>query len=129
MMRDSAQFYPKTRAPAPLAGSLQPEWKRCGKPTCRCARGELHGPYARRVWREGGQTQRQYVPLADVVEVDARCARYRALHMSRREFTRMVQDLARRSDAVIDALDAMQAGHLAGGVGDFTAVQQGGRRQ
>ncbi len=32
---------PKT---GPLPGSLQPEWKRCGKAGCRCARCELHGP-------------------------------------------------------------------------------------
>jgi hypothetical protein len=29
-----------------LAGSLIEQRRRCGKEGCRCARGELHGPYA-----------------------------------------------------------------------------------
>jgi hypothetical protein len=29
-----------------LAGSLVEQRRRCGKVGCRCARGELHGPYA-----------------------------------------------------------------------------------
>ena len=29
-----------------LAGSLAEQRRRCGKEGCRCARGELHGPYA-----------------------------------------------------------------------------------
>jgi len=28
-----------------LAGSLTEQSRRCGKPGCRCAEGELHGPY------------------------------------------------------------------------------------
>jgi hypothetical protein len=51
---------------APLAGSLQVRYVRCGKASCRCARGELHGPYARRVYWEAGRQRRQYVPLAAV---------------------------------------------------------------
>src|SRR5205823_9447103 len=30
---------------AVIAGSLQSQRRRCGKEGCRCARGELHGPY------------------------------------------------------------------------------------
>jgi len=33
-------------AAAFLAGSLVEQRRRCGKEGCRCARGELHGPYA-----------------------------------------------------------------------------------
>ena len=29
-----------------MAGSLAGQRRRCGKEGCRCARGELHGPYA-----------------------------------------------------------------------------------
>src|SRR2546421_4607215 len=55
--------YPKTAA---LPGSLQARYVRCGKPSCRCARGELHGPYIRRVYWEAGRQRRRYVPLAAV---------------------------------------------------------------
>jgi hypothetical protein len=34
-----------TVAALPQTGSLQREWRRCGKPTCRCTSGMLHGPY------------------------------------------------------------------------------------
>jgi hypothetical protein len=33
------------QAAAYLAGSLVEQRRRCGKQGCRCARGELHGPY------------------------------------------------------------------------------------
>lgn len=32
----------------------QQELMRCGKPTCRCAAGQLHGPYWYRYYRKGG---------------------------------------------------------------------------
>jgi uncharacterized protein DUF6788 len=34
-------------------GVVRLEWVRCGRDNCRCARGELHGPYYFRYWREG----------------------------------------------------------------------------
>lgn len=68
---------PKT---APLPGSLVLELRRCGKPSCRCTRGMLHGPYAYRVWYEAGRRQKRYVPLARVPDVAAAMARWRELH-------------------------------------------------
>jgi hypothetical protein len=35
---------------------------RCGKPGCKCARGELHGPYTYKYWREAGKLRKAYVP-------------------------------------------------------------------
>lgn len=54
---------------AVIAGSLQNQRRRCGKEGCRCARGELHGPYLYLSLRAGGRTQMLYVPaeLADQV--------------------------------------------------------------
>ncbi len=34
---------------------------RCGSKKCRCAAGELHGPYWYAYWTEGGRTRSQYV--------------------------------------------------------------------
>jgi hypothetical protein len=34
---------------------------RCGKKTCKCAEGKLHGPYWYAYWSEGGKTRSQYV--------------------------------------------------------------------
>jgi hypothetical protein len=34
---------------------------RCGSKKCKCAAGELHGPYWYAYWTEGGRTKSQYV--------------------------------------------------------------------
>ena len=34
---------------------------RCGKKVCKCADGQLHGPYWYAYWSEGGKTKSQYV--------------------------------------------------------------------
>jgi hypothetical protein len=51
-----------------LAGSLTEQARRCGKPGCRCADGEPHGPYLYFSPRQAGGRLR-YVPasLAGVV--------------------------------------------------------------
>ncbi len=63
-----------------LPGSLQPELKRCGKSACRCTRGELHGPYWYRYWREGGRQRKKYVKVEDLRRVKAALKRWRQLH-------------------------------------------------
>lgn len=34
---------------------------RCGSKKCKCASGELHGPYWYAYWSEGGRTKSQYI--------------------------------------------------------------------
>jgi hypothetical protein len=53
---------------------VQVEFRRRGKPACRCARGALHGPYFRHYWRVQGRRVRRYVRLADAERVAAGCA-------------------------------------------------------
>ncbi len=52
-----------------LAGSLAEQTRRCGRPGCRCADGEPHGPYAYFTPRPAGRGRARYVPagLAGVV--------------------------------------------------------------
>ena len=46
-----------------LAGSLVEQSRRCGKPGCRCAGGELHGPYVYlSVGKAPGRAPLVYVP-------------------------------------------------------------------
>ena len=48
-----------------IAGSVVDQGRRCGKEGCRCASGELHGPYTYVVLpRAGGRTRTVYVPAA-----------------------------------------------------------------
>jgi hypothetical protein len=56
-----------------LPGVVCPQWVRCGRPNCRCARGRPHGPYHYRFWREGGRLRKQYVRPAELEEVRGRC--------------------------------------------------------
>lgn len=37
------------------------EMVRCGKKGCKCAKGELHGPYWYAYWSEGGKTKSEYI--------------------------------------------------------------------
>ena len=48
-----------------IAGSVVDQGRRCGKEACRCATGELHGPYTYVVLaRQAGRTRTVYVPAA-----------------------------------------------------------------
>ena len=57
-----------------LSGTLAEQSRRCGRPGCRCADGEPHGPYAYFTPRPAGRGRARYVPagLADAVR---RCLR------------------------------------------------------
>jgi hypothetical protein len=50
-----------------------PQWVKCGRPTCRCAKGQLHGPYQYRFWREAGRLRKEYVRPENLEEIKARC--------------------------------------------------------
>src|ERR1700745_4090298 len=47
-----------------LAGALTEQARRCGRPGCRCAGGEPHGPYAYFTPRPAGRGRARYVPAA-----------------------------------------------------------------
>lgn len=55
----------------PLPGALVRDWKKCGQAACKCARGQLHGPYFVRVWSEGGKRRKAYVKASEVPRVRA----------------------------------------------------------
>ena len=56
-----------------LPGSFVERKRRCGRPNCRCARGQLHGPYAYHFARRGGRLCKRYVRPAEVDGVRAAC--------------------------------------------------------
>ncbi len=90
------QFFPKTGDAGPaLPGSLHAAYVRCGNATCRCARGELHGPYWKRHWSEGGRMHKAYVRLEDVASTRAAVALWRQHHPSVRSLIRDIRALWR----------------------------------
>jgi hypothetical protein len=84
---------------ATLRGTLQRQGRRCGRPGCRCTRGELHGPYlylalylagrSRSVYVSGAQadavgelvgaTTRSEATLAEISQINLELLRRRAL--------------------------------------------------
>jgi hypothetical protein len=63
----------------PMGGTIEGRMIRCGKPNCKCAKGDLHGPYYVRRWREYGKRCSKYVKKGDV------SATFQALSEHRRQ--------------------------------------------
>ena len=61
---------------------------RCGKPNCRCSRGELHEGYSYLMWREEGRQKKIYIPLRLVPELSAVIDRLRSERQRRRDDVR-----------------------------------------
>ena len=78
-----------------IRGSLSATLQRCGKAACRCARGDLHGPYWSLFWREGGRRRRRYVRPADLERVRAALADWRRLHPPARTLRAQLGELGR----------------------------------
>jgi len=92
----SAETLPKT-----LKGTVHRQWVRCGKPNCKCAHGELHGPYYYRFWRENGRLRKQYIPASEVEAVQAACEERQLLKRTRRTHVqglREIRELLREVD-------------------------------
>jgi hypothetical protein len=62
---------------------------RCGKPSCKCARGELHGPYFYRFRRTGRRLRKTYVRKSKAAAVKAACDNYRS---ERRQTRQLILD-------------------------------------
>jgi hypothetical protein len=91
----------------PLPGTLRAELVRCGKPSCRCANGQRHGPYLYHRWRERGRQRRRYVRPADAEHVRACLAEWRRLHppaRSMREVLRVTRRETRELFCLLDLL-------------------------
>ena len=76
-----------------LRGTLFTLSRRCGKPTCRCASGELHDSPAL-AYPQGGRTKTLTLTNANLKEVRAALARY----------NKAKAQLDRRADAGVAAL-------------------------
>lgn len=68
-----------------ISGTLHREYKRCGRATCLCAHGRLHGPYYYVHTRDGNRQRKHYVRLADVAAVKAQLEERHTLAVQRRE--------------------------------------------
>ena len=86
------------------------QYVKCGKPNCKCALGQPHGPYFAAFWKENGRIRKRYIRLADVEqmrelskqprlllrEIAENDARLRQLKAFVREHEELIRQLARR---------------------------------
>lgn len=75
----------KDESPKLLPGSVERRYVRCGKPSCKCARGKLHGPYFYHVTTDNTLRSRRYVRRSDVATVRAACNAHRELQTELRQ--------------------------------------------
>lgn len=93
--KNSASFYPKIFEMAATTGSLQLQRVRCGKPNCKCARGEPHAAYYF-CWSTSVGTFKRYVRRADVPLLRAVIERRKRRDAAFRAEMRQSQDYLRR---------------------------------
>jgi hypothetical protein len=63
-------------SPKMLPGHIEVKRVRCGKPSCKCSTGELHGPYHyHRTWAGNGY-QRSYIRPENLKETKNACRKY-----------------------------------------------------
>jgi hypothetical protein len=74
-----------------IRGSVRAEYRRCGKPNCRCASAgdPGHGPYYYRYFRARGRLTKRYVPRGEAAAVATACRERRE---RRRESRRLLSE-------------------------------------
>jgi hypothetical protein len=72
-------------------GRVVEQSHRCGHGNCRCAAGELHGPYTYLRWSQGGRRRKLYLTPASAETWRMCLAIWRALHGSRAEKRRFAR--------------------------------------
>jgi len=60
-----------------VSGSLYSTYKKCGNKNCRCARGELHGPFNYLSKRVDGKTVLSFVRKEDERQIISKAGHYR----------------------------------------------------
>jgi len=81
-----------------LVGSLTEQTRRCGRPDCRCAQGEPHGPYAYFTPKPDGRGRARYVPAGLVAAVRAWLARGEQVHTLLAEISAINAELLARRE-------------------------------
>jgi hypothetical protein len=81
-----------------LLGSLVEQTRRCGKPGCRCAAGDPHGPYVYFTPKTAGRGMARYVPDALVAAVSGWLARGEQLSVAVEQISAINAELLARRE-------------------------------
>jgi hypothetical protein len=100
----SRKLEPLIEARGPLIrGTFGTRARVCGKPSCRCAQGELHeSKYL--TASDGGTTRQVHVPASDEIRVAQGVSRYRRFRNARTQLSKGLTALTRRLLELVDAL-------------------------
>src|SRR5512143_916501 len=82
-----------------IKGTVYELKRRCGKPRCKCARGELHGRMVVSA-SEGGKTRLGVIPHGFLVEGQAKGRRYQELRQVRARLGEIDRKMVRGMDEV-----------------------------
>lgn len=68
-----------------IDGSIYTVYKKCGNKNCRCAKGELHGPFKYLSKKVDGLTKLTFIRKADEADIEIKATSYRKYinHMAR----------------------------------------------
>ena len=86
-----------------IRGTYRLQGGRCGRPNCRCSRGELHEK-AMLYRREDGTFRCSYVPLSDRERVERLNLSYRRSSAARTELAKLAKKSLELADALQEAL-------------------------
>ena len=86
-----------------IRGTVYELKRKCGKPGCKCARGELHTRMVVSA-SERGKTRLQVIPHGSLVEVQTKVRRYQDLRRVRAR----LGDIYRKMLKVMDEMEAMR---------------------
>ncbi len=86
-----------------LAASLSKTHKVCGKPNCKCARGDKHVVY-QLSWTEDGRRRSTHIRDDELDMVRSAVERYRHLRHCRAELLKLASEAASLMDALVEAL-------------------------
>lgn len=86
-----------------LPASLSKTYKVCGKPNCKCARGEKH-EVCQLSWTEDGKRRCTHIRRDELGKVEAAVERYREIRQCRAELLKLASEAATLLDALVEAL-------------------------
>jgi len=78
-----------------IAGSIYETYKKCGNKNCRCAKGDLHGPFFYLSRKEDGVTKLTFVRRADEDIIEEKAKNYR-------KYTKAVASLSKLNLKIYD---------------------------
>jgi hypothetical protein len=103
LLKARRQFQALARLLPMVSGSLVEQYVTCGKPRCRCTRGQKHGPLYYLYWKQQGRSRSLYVPRERVSELRHQIENYRhfqtelasLLRLQRRAWQRRIREESR----------------------------------